>query len=96
MDGDCVDGPPSEDASWLAAGASSTGQMMNHLFPVWRTEQRTRTHANGLYTDTFILQQTFGEHEFKICQLQVDNFFYHFADKQAGGAQVAVLLFPGD
>jgi len=43
VDGDCVDGPPSEDASRLAPGASSTGQMMNHLLPVCRTEQRKRT-----------------------------------------------------
>ena len=29
---------PSDGASLLAVGTSSTGQMMNHLLPVWRTE----------------------------------------------------------
>lgn len=34
---ECVDAVPSDGASLLPVGTSSTGQMMNHLLPVCRT-----------------------------------------------------------
>lgn len=82
VDGDCVDGPPSEDASRLAAGASSTGQMMNHLLPVCRTEQRKITLIHS-YSSKHLVNMNFRK---KV---------YHFADTLAGEPQVAVHLFPG-
>ena len=39
LPGDCV-AVPSDGVSWLEVGVSSTGQIMNHLFPVWRTANR--------------------------------------------------------
>lgn len=88
VDGDCVDGPPSEDASRLAPGASSTGQMMNHLLPVCRTEERKRTLIHSYFSKHLACMN------FKFANYRRKKV-YHFADTLAGEPQVAVHLFPG-
>lgn len=43
-----VEAVPSDGASLLAVGTSSTGQMMNHLLPVCRTaRERFKVQKNG-------------------------------------------------